>query len=123
MGGSSSVQAANIVMYIFFQKFHTTYPKFSWEHDRFIDDLFGIWNNTKAELESYFELLNNFHPSFKFTLNLSNKEIPFLNVKVIKVQNNLQTTLYTKPTDKKLYLNFLSNHPLLLKRPSLTVNF
>ena len=116
MGGGSSVQEANIVMYKFFEKFNNTYPNHKWDHDRFIDDLFGIWTSTLDELNIYFNLLNSFHPSFKFTLNQSNKEIPFLDVKVIKTDSGLQTTIYIKPTDKKLYLNFHSNHPLHTKR-------
>ena len=116
MGGSSSVQAANTVMYKFFEKFHKMHPNYIWNHDRFIDDLFGIWNNTLEELNIYFNVLNNFHANFKFTLNQSTKEIPFLDVKVIKTENGLQTSIYTKPTDKKLYLNFTSNHPPYTKK-------
>lgn len=111
MGAGSSVQAANIIMYKFFEKFNKIHPDILWNHDRFIDDLFGIWNKTSEELTIYFNILNNFHPNFKFTLNHSNIEIPFLDVKISKHNNDLQTTIFTKPTDKKLYLNFLSNHP------------
>lgn len=116
MGGGSSVQNANIIMYKFFQKFHKENPKNVWAHDRFIDDLFGIWNRTLDDLNKYFRILNNFHPNFKFTLNQSTTEIPFLDVNVIKINGGLQTTIYTKPTDKKLYLNFASCHPPHTKR-------
>ena len=116
MGGGSSVQNANIIMYKFFQKFHKENPKYVWAHDRFIDDLFGIWNRTPDDLKEYFRILNNFHPNFKFTLNQSTTEIPFLDVNVIKINGGLQTSIYTKPTDKKLYLNFASCHPLHTKR-------
>ena len=37
-------------------------------------------------------------------------------MKIIKHSNYLQTTIYTKPTDKKLYLNFFSNHPTQTKK-------
>ena len=111
MGGSSSVQAANIIMYKFFKKFSTDNPHLDWIHDRFIDDLFGIWNKSSDELDRYFETLNNYHPNFKFTINKSKTDIPFLDVKILKINDKLQTTLYTKPTDKKLYLNYYSDHP------------
>lgn len=124
MGGSSSVQAANIVMFKFFQKFdadqrlkNTNYN--TWKHHRFIDDLFGIWNRPILELHEYFKQLNNFHKNFKFTLNFSLTDIPFLDVKVIKNYDSknwsLKTTLYTKPTDKKLYLEFNSEHAIHIK--------
>src|SRR6218665_3244725 len=60
--------------------------------------------------------LNNYHPNFKFTINYSKLEIPFLDVKVCKINNNLETTLYTKSTDKKLYLNYLSEHTEHIKK-------
>jgi Reverse transcriptase (RNA-dependent DNA polymerase) len=111
MGGASSVQAANIVMFKFFQRFFETHPDCYWDNFRFIDDLFGLWNKTEIELHTFLHTLNSFHPNFKFTLNHSIIEIPFLDVKITKNNNKLQTSLYTKPTDKKLYLNFFSNHP------------
>jgi len=39
-----------------------------WNHNRFIDDLFTIWNNDLDSLNFYFNTLNNFQPNFKFTL-------------------------------------------------------
>lgn len=127
MEGASSVQAANIIMFKFFQKFHkdslNLYPDFKiWGHHRFIDDLFGIWNSNITEFETYFKLLNNYHPNFKFTLNLSKTDLPFLDVKVLKIKVSdtsnwtLGTTLYTKPTDRKLYLDFNSEHAIHIKQ-------
>ena len=116
MGGASSVQNANIIMFKFFERFNQKNPNLIWTHNRFIDDLFGIWNKTSVELNEYFDTLNNFHPNFKFTLNQSKIEIPFLDVKVKKINMELKSTIYTKPTDKKLYLNFASNHTLHTKK-------
>lgn len=124
MGGSSSVQAANIVMYKFFQKFNTELVRINpnatlWDHHRFIDDLFGIWNKSITEFHNYFNQLNQFHKNFKFTLNFSRTDIPFLDVKIIKSYNSLgwflKTTLYTKPTDRKLYLEYNSEHTIHIK--------
>ena len=127
MGGASSVQAANIIMFKFFQKFHTDIASINpnlniWHHFRFIDDLFGIWNNSMMELKLYFNTLNNYHKNFKFTMNYSLTELPFLDVKVTKIRikdsnkYKLGTKLYTKPTDRKLYLDFKSEHALHIKR-------
>lgn len=127
MEGASSVQAANIIMFKFFQKFHkdslNLYPDFKiWRHHRFIDNLFRIWNSNITEFETYFKLLNNYHPNFKFTLNLSKTDLPFLDVKVLKIKVSdtsnwtLGTTLYTKPTDRKLYLDFNSEHAIHIKQ-------
>lgn len=104
MGGAGSVQVANIVMYKFFQNFTNSHPSLIWDHVRFIDDLFGIWNKSSDELDRYFNTLNTFHPNFKFTINRSKHDIPFLDVKVSIINNTFntfKTNIYTKPTDKK----------------------
>lgn len=81
--------------------------------------MFGIWNKSITELHDYFNRLNHFHKNFKFTLNFSLTDIPFLDIKVIKSYNSLgwflKTTLYTKPTDRKLYLDFNSEHTIHIK--------
>lgn len=124
MGGTSSVgpHAANIVLYKFFQKINRIHLNLIWDHARFIDDLFGTWNKPKSELYLYFNTLNAFNPSFKFTLNHSNKDIPFLDVKIINTIDALHTTIYNKPTDKKLFLNFFSNYTVQTKNQSPLVN-
>lgn len=58
IGDASSVQAANMVMYIFFQQFNKMNHNLIWDHYRFIDDLFGICKKTSEELLSYFHYLN-----------------------------------------------------------------
>jgi hypothetical protein len=111
MGGSSSVQAANIIMYKFFVNFNRLYPTLIFDHFRFIDDLFGIWNFEEIQLNYFLGVLNGYHNNFKFTINYSKTEISFLDILIFKTGNKLNTTIYTKPTDKKLYLSFDSNHP------------
>jgi hypothetical protein len=123
MGGGSSVQAANIIMYKFFERFHITYPNLKWDHDRFIDDLFGIWNKSLDDLNIYFNMLNSYHQNFKFTLNQSSKEIPFLDVKVVKKEKGLQTTIYIKPTDKNYILTIIAVIPHTQRDPYHSANF
>ena len=42
---------------------------------------------------------------------MSKTEINFLDTTVFKVDNKLRTKLYLKPTDRKSYLHFKSEHP------------
>ena len=78
---------------------------------RFIDDIFMIWSYGIQELVIFMEILNNQHPTIKFT-EYSEKEISFLDTIVYKTANNkLYTKVYHKPTDNKQYLHFHSAHP------------
>ena len=45
---------------------------------RHIDDVFSLWNMNKKEINSFIELANSYHPTIKFTAEISHKEITFL---------------------------------------------
>ena len=77
---------------------------------RYLDDIFCIWTQGREKLEEFFSFLNEFHPTIKFTMEQSTDTINFLDVKVTKVQNQLETDLYTKNTDTHQYLHASSCH-------------
>ena len=56
-------------------------------------------------------LTHNLHPAIKFTSSFSYNEIPFLDVKVMRLKGRLETDLYVKPTDKHQYHFKSSCHP------------
>ena len=71
-----------------------------------------IWPHSRQELYSFLEALNNVHESLKFTSNISQNTTNFLDVTITKdKKGNIQTSLYTKPTDAHLYLHYSSYHP------------
>ena len=57
------------------------------------------------------------HPSINFTIEYSQKELPFLDVLVKKTGTNIDTDIYFKPTDSQQYLIFDSCHPNKLSIP------
>ena len=60
-----------------------------------------IWNGTKAELMTFIKELNEKHKTIKFDFQISRRKITFLDVMLYKDKNNnIQTTLYRKPTDQ-----------------------
>ena len=73
---------------------------------RFIDDIFMIWQHSHEELCSFLDALNSFHETIKFTAEISDISVNFLDK-----EGNLSTDLYTKPTDSHLYLHYSSYHP------------
>ena len=69
---------------------------------RYIDDVFSLWNTSLDKIESFVKKANNFHSTIKFTAEMSETEITFLDTKVYKgvrfdeesilnVQTHLQT--------------------------------
>ena len=93
---------------------------YSWENLKkylsiHIDDLFLIWTGTKEQFKDFVTSLNSQHPSIKFSYQISNKSINFLDATVYIKNKRLHTTIFTKPTDKQNYLHYKSEHPLPLK--------
>lgn len=78
---------------------------------RFLDDCFIIWNRSKSELETLHNALNCLHPDINFTMEFHKTQLPFLDVLVKKVDTSIETDIYYKPTDSKMYLPFQSCHP------------
>lgn len=55
--------------------------------------------------------MNNLDPNIKFTLEISDTKLPFLDVLVVKKNSKLFTDTYYKTTDTHQYLHFNSCHP------------
>ena len=62
------------------------------------------------------EHLNTVHPTIKFTNDISETRISFLDLTIYIEQSKVHTSLYTKPTDRHMYLNYFSEHPMSLKK-------
>ena len=45
---------------------------------RYIDDIFSPWSTNKEAINNFTELANSFHPTIKFTAEISDTEITFL---------------------------------------------
>ena len=56
--------------------------------------------------------LSNFHEQIQFTYEVEhNNKVPFLDVLLIKNANNIHTTVYRKPTNTVIYLNWNLDAP------------
>ena len=47
------------------------------EWKRFIDDIFSLWDSDKKEINLFIEQANNFHPTIKFTAEISENETSY----------------------------------------------
>jgi hypothetical protein len=78
---------------------------------RFIDNVDMKWIHKDKELDEFFEHANSIHPSIKFTHEVSKTKMSFLDTTTTVKEGNMATDLYSKPTDKHLYLSPSSCHP------------
>ena len=80
---------------------------------RFIDDIFMIWTHGRKEFDNFIEYLNGIQEKIKFTSEISDTCINFLDTTIkIDTDHTLYTTLCEKPTDTHLhmYLHYDSAH-------------
>ena len=59
--------------------------------------------------------LNTVHSTIMFTNDISPTEMSFLDLTVYIKGCKLHTRLHTKTTDRQMYLNYYSEHPMSLK--------
>ena len=75
----------------------------------------------KAEIKSFIELANSYHPTIKFTADISDKEISFLDTCVYKGERFKKESIFYvrthfKPTETFQYTHFSSCHPPGVRR-------
>ena len=51
---------------------------------RFIDDVLSLWNISRDEVNAFIEQADRLHPTIKFTTEISETEITFLDMYVYK---------------------------------------
>ncbi|UYV76705.1 hypothetical protein LAZ67_14001831 [Cordylochernes scorpioides] len=111
MGSSLSTSVAEIVMRRIDNWITSLFPSDIVLWHRYIDDIFCICpeNQTRNILER----LNSYHPNLNFTFEKeTNNSLPFLDIKIIRIQNQFQTTVYYKPSFNPDYIRFFSYCPL-----------
>ena len=116
MGTKMAVSFASIFM----AKIETTLiqqsqtkPK---EWKRYIDDIFSLWDSDKKDVDQFIGEANKFHPTIKFTAEISENEITFFDTVVfkgerLKKESILDIKTHYKPTKTFQYTHFNSCHP------------
>ena len=116
MGTKLAPLYANLFMTKFKQIRVCTYHLQPTLWKRFINDIFMIWPHGMDSLLDFIQHLNTVYPTIKFTSTISPSEIAFLDLIIYSIDDKLHTRLYTKSTDRHMYLSFYSEHPMNLKR-------
>ena len=82
---------------------------------RFVDDVLAIVK--RRALQVTLETLNAQHDDIAFTMEVEeNGQLPYLDARIARKDNQLLTSVYRKPTDTGRYLSFDSHHPISCKR-------
>ena len=116
MGSQASPEICDIVMHRLENQIIPTDSKIlKWL--RYRDDILLLYDGTPLELENLIKSLNEIHSFLKFTVEVSNFEVTYLDLKIFKgprfqSKGFLDTKIYTKPTETFQYLDRNSAHPL-----------
>lgn len=89
----------------------TTAEKIKNNYKRYLDDVFLIWDKQDGEVSTITNLMNDLDSKLSFTCDNEGDSVTFLDIKLIKSNNEIITDIYYKPTDTKQYLEYNSSHP------------
>ena len=97
----------------FFSQYQGPKPQL---YGRYIDDCIGVTSSTRGELTQFKEAaINSFHPALKYTWEISDTSLAFLDIKISIEGSGLCTIVYYKPTDSHSYLWYSSSQPAHVK--------
>jgi hypothetical protein len=105
---------------LFFDKMKTKFNenislKFKKNYKRYLDDVFCLWDTDDGNILDVKNILNSLNEKMSFTLDQMGTEVNFLDIKVLRSDDQVKTDIYSKPTDSKQYLDYRSNHPRHIK--------
>ena len=112
MGPSYANLFVGFTEHQFFSQYHGPKPEL---YGRYIDDCIGATSSTREELTQFITAVNSFHPALKYTWEISDTSLAFLDIKISIEGNGLCTSVYYKPTDSHSYLLYSSSHPSHVK--------
>ena len=78
----------------------------------FIDDTFFLWDSDEKDVDQFIEQANKFHPIIKFTAEISENEITFLDTVVFKGKRFIEESIL----DIKTHYNPTKTFQVLLRR-------
>ena len=98
MGPSYANLFVGFVEHQFFSQYNSPKPQL---YGRYIDDCIGATSFTREELTQFITAVNSFHPTIKYTWEISDDSLSFFNVKFkVSIEGSgLCTSAYYKPKD------------------------
>ena len=87
-----------------------------WVWWRFLDDVWFIWLHGEDKLQDFFDYVNSYHSTIKYTWEWSKIELSYLDVKIKLFEGRLCADVHCKKTDTHQYLDYSSCHPRHAKK-------
>ena len=81
---------------------------------RYVDDIFTVFS-ADHNFETMLNILNTQHPNLKFTYELGNHTLPFLDANISIKDGNCEIEVYRKKTNTDVMLNFFALVPNMWK--------
>ncbi|XP_063297779.1 probable cation-transporting ATPase 13A4 [Pelobates fuscus] len=117
MGSAVAPRYANAYMYMYeIQYILTPYARSIMGYYRYIDDLLIIWKGTPEQAQNMVDTLNQLPTPIRFTSNISEHSVQYLDLELSYGTNGVEYTLFSKPTDRNTLLHAQSAHPWALKK-------
>ena len=109
MGSKMGPSYANLFVGYIEHKFFNQYngPK-PGLYRRYIDDCVGATSSTREELNQFITAVNSFHPALKYTWEISDTSLAFLDIILSIEGNGLCTSVHYKPTHPFVVFIFTS---------------
>ena len=116
MGTKIAVTFSIIYMAVFEERLLKASPHKPLVWKRFIDDTFSLWVTPTAAVTNFVNFANSFHPTIKFTCEMSPGNAVFLDTEVFKgprfsTLKVLDVRTHFKPTETFQYTHFSSCPP------------
>jgi hypothetical protein len=78
---------------------------------RYVDDVFCVWGGSKRQLQLFLTRLNSLNKNLKFTIEVEeNNSLPFLDLKISKLNNKLDFSIFRKDSYTDQVIHFKSRH-------------
>ena len=119
MGPSYANLFVGYIEYQFFNQFNGTKPEL---YRRYIDDCIGATLSSREELDHFITSVNSFHPALKYTWEISEISIAFLDIKVSINGNGLSTSYLLHSSSHPSHLNFLDFGVYVVMTPIFPTN-
>ena len=100
MGPSYANLFVGYIEHQFFNQYNGPKPDL---YRRYIDYCVGATSSTREELDQFITAVNSFHSALKYTWEISDTSLAFLDIKVSVEGNGLGTSVHYKPTDSHSY--------------------
>ena len=78
---------------------------------RFLDDCQILLKTDLTKPDDLLTILNSVNNDIQFSMELNDNKLPFLDILIAKSGKGIWRKTYSKPTDSKHYVSYLSNHP------------